>query len=73
MKEGGRDGSTFTLYLLFQIADFGVSENWSSEETDASLHSSAGTPAFTAPETLDGMLAMCIVCVRECVCECGLH
>ena len=65
MSEGGRERwNTFTLYLLFQIADFGVSENWSSEETDASLHSSAGTPAFTAPETLDGMLAICV-----CVCK----
>ncbi|XP_019850913.1 PREDICTED: calcium/calmodulin-dependent protein kinase kinase 1-like [Amphimedon queenslandica] len=42
-------------YDRIKIADFGVSENWSSEKQDADLRSSAGTPAFTAPETLDGV------------------
>jgi [calcium/calmodulin-dependent protein kinase] kinase len=35
-----------------KIADFGVSEEWT--DNDAMLKKSAGTPAFLAPETLNG-------------------
>lgn len=38
---------------VLRIADFGVSEQWSSDASDAQLHKTAGTPAFAAPETLD--------------------
>ena len=38
--------------LTNQIADFGVSEEIDTSETH--LFRSAGTPAFTAPECLDG-------------------
>ena len=38
--------------LTYQIADFGVSEEI--DTSDTHLTRSAGTPAFTAPECLDG-------------------
>ena len=38
--------------LINQIADFGVSEEI--DTSDTHLSRSAGTPAFTAPECLDG-------------------
>ena len=41
------------IFGRMQIADFGVSEHWDSNKSDVELHKSAGTPAFTAPETLD--------------------
>ena len=41
-----------SLSLSMQIADFGVSEII--DTSDAQLSRSAGTPAFTAPECLDG-------------------
>lgn len=44
-----------SLYIT-QIADFGVSEEWTSDLPDTHLRKSAGTRAFAAPETLNGTI-----------------
>ena len=51
--------------LTNQIADFGVSEEI--ERTETNLSRWAGTPAFVAPECLDGKYIHVVVsCVHSC-------
>ena len=51
--------------LTNQIADFGVSEEI--ERTETNLSRWAGTPAFVAPECLDGEYIHVVVsCVHSC-------